>query len=355
MVVGPEGPLAAGIVDEFQSRFIPVFGPSRAAAQLEASKTFARDLMEKHAIPCARGRSFTSYTEAKAYLRGQSAPLVVKADGLAAGKGVSVCSNIDEAEAALQKMMEAKEFGSAGAKVVIEECLVGQEMSYLAFTDGDTIAPMPPACDYKRVFDGNAGPNTGGMGAYSPPPFFDRKLAAVLDATVMQPIVRALAEEGIAYRGVIYAGLMLTNDGPKVLEFNARCGDPETQVILPQLKTDLVEIMLHIIDGSLDKVNIEWQSRACVATVMASGGYPGDYEKGAEIFGLGNVGDDVMVFHAGTRLSDGKIVTSGGRVLAVSGCGDTFPEARAKVYDNIHRIGFEGAHYRRDIAAFDAV
>jgi phosphoribosylamine--glycine ligase len=355
VVVGPEGPLAAGIVDEFQSRFIPVFGPSRAAAQLEASKSFARNLMEKYAIPCARGRSFTRYTEAKAYLRAQSLPLVVKADGLAAGKGVSVCSTMAEAEAALQKIMEAKVFGSAGSKVVIEECLVGQEMSYLAFTDGKTITPMPPACDYKRVFDGNAGPNTGGMGAYSPPPFFDPKLAARIDATVMQPIVRALDAEGIAYRGVVYAGLMLTADGPKVLEFNARFGDPETQVILPQLETDLVDIMLRVIDGSLDKINIEWSQKACVTVVMASGGYPDEYKKGLPIEGLEAVGAEVTVFQAGTKLVDGKVVTAGGRVLSVTGCGATLAAARANVYDNIGKISFDGAHYRRDIATFDAV
>jgi len=352
VVVGPEGPLAAGIVDELQSRFIPVFGPSRAAAQIESSKSFARRLMEKYAIPCARGKSFIGFTEAKTYLKEQAPPVVVKADGLAAGKGVSVCSTIDEAEKVLQKMMEQKVFGSAGLKVVVEECLTGQEMSYLAFTDGKTFSPMPPACDYKRVFDGNAGPNTGGMGAYSPPPFFDQKLAAIIDATVMGPIIRALEAEGITYRGVIYAGLMLTADGPKVLEFNARFGDPETQVILPQLKTDLVDIMLAVIDGTLDKKPIEWETKACVTTVMASGGYPGDYEKGHVISGLDDVGNEVTVFHAGTKLADGKVVTAGGRVLAVTACGEDFAEARRRVYDNINRIGFVGAHYRRDIALF---
>jgi phosphoribosylamine--glycine ligase len=355
VVIGPEGPLAVGIVDEFQSRFIRVFGPSRAAAQLEASKSFARNLMEKYAIPCAHGRSFTNYTEARAYLRTQTVPLVVKADGLAAGKGVSVCSTMAEAESALTKIMEARVFGSAGVKVVIEECLVGQEMSYLAFTDGKTVSPMPPACDYKRVFDGNAGPNTGGMGAYSPPPFFTPRLAAQIDATVMRPIIRALDAEGIAYRGVIYAGLMLTADGPKVLEFNARFGDPETQVILPQLKTDLIDIMLHVIDGSLDKINIEWSQKACVTVVMASGGYPDEYKKGQPISGLENVGADVTVFHAGTKLVDGKVVTAGGRVLSVTGCGGNFEDARGKVYNNIGKINFNGAQYRRDIAQFNRV
>jgi phosphoribosylamine--glycine ligase len=356
VVVGPEGPLAAGVVDELQSRSIPVFGPSRVAAQLESSKTFARDLMEKHAIPCARGRSFNNYNEAKNYLKDQTAPLVIKADGLAAGKGVAVCATIDEAEKALQKIMEARAFGGAGTKVVIEECLVGQEMSYLAFCDGKTTVAMPPACDYKRVYDGNLGPNTGGMGAYSPPPFFDGRLAARIEATVMQPIVRALTAEGILFRGIIYAGLMLTADGPKVLEFNARFGDPETQVILPQLKTDLVDIILHVIDGSLDKLAVGWQKQSCVTVVMAAGGYPEDYNKGVPIFGLENVGDEVTVFHAGTKLAgDGQIVTSGGRVLSVTACGETFGEARSKVYNNITRIGFLGVHYRRDIALFDGV
>ncbi len=355
VVVGPEGPLAAGIVDEFQSRIIPVFGPSREAAQLESSKSFARNLMEKYAIPCARGKSFTDYSEARAYLKQQTVPLVIKADGLAAGKGVSVCSTMAEAETALARIMEARIFGGAGSRVVIEECLVGQEMSYLAFTDGKTFSPMPPACDYKRVFDGNLGPNTGGMGAYSPPPFFDRKLGALIDVTVMQPIVRGLNAEGIDFRGIIYAGLMLTAEGPKVLEFNARFGDPETQVILPQLKTDLVDIIISVIDGSLDKMKIEWQKSACVTVVMASGGYPDDYKKGLPIEGVENVAADVTVFHAGTRINDGRLVTAGGRVLSVTGCGEDFDEARGRVYNNIRRISFEGAQYRRDIAAFGAV
>ncbi|PVV84893.1 phosphoribosylamine--glycine ligase [Dehalogenimonas alkenigignens] len=352
VVIGPEGPLAAGLADEFQSRLIPVFGPSRAAAQLESSKTFARSLMEKYAIPCARGKSFTNFLEARAYLKAQSAPLVVKADGLAAGKGVSVCTTLAEAESTLQKMMEQKVFGAAGNRVIIEECLIGQEMSYLAFTDGKTIVPMPPACDYKRVYESNTGPNTGGMGAYSPPPFFDNRMGARLDATVMQPIVRALAEEGIRYRGVIYAGLMLTDDGPKVLEFNARFGDPETQVILPQLKTDLVDIMLAVIEDSLDKISVEWEKRACVTVVMASGGYPEEYKKGLPISGLDALDAGVTVFHAGTLAADEKTITSGGRVLSVTACGDDFAQARDLVYDNISRISFEGAHFRHDIALF---
>ena len=352
VVVGPEGPLAAGIVNEFESRMIPVFGPSQAAAQLESSKSFARDLMEKYAIPCARGKSFTDYAEAKAYLALQPLPVVIKADGLAAGKGVSVCSSRAEAEAALASMMETKVFGEAGSKVIIEECLTGQEMSYLAFTDGKTFSPMPPACDYKRVYDDNQGPNTGGMGAYSPPPFFDHQMAELIDATIMEPIVRALASEGIDYRGVIYAGLMLTPEGPKVLEFNARFGDPETQVILPQLKTDLVDIILSVIDGSLEKMNIEWQRKYCVAVVLASGGYPGEYKKGLPIRGLEYLDADINLFHAGTKLIDGQLVTSGGRVMAVTACGKNFADARGQVYYNAAKIRFNGVHYRHDIALF---
>jgi len=352
VVVGPEGPLAAGIVDEFQSRMIPVFGPSQVAAQLESSKSFARDLMEKYAIPCAKGQSFTDYGKAKAYLTDHKLPVVIKADGLAAGKGVSVCSTKEEAETALTDIMEARIFGLAGSKVIIEECLIGQEMSYLAFTDGKTFSAMPPACDYKRVFDGNQGPNTGGMGAYSPPPFFDNRMGALIDATVMNPIVQALSAEGIDYRGVIYAGLMLTSEGPKVLEFNARFGDPETQVILPQLKTDLVDVMLRVIDGSLDKISLDWQRQCCVAVVLASGGYPGDYKKGLPIRGLEFIDPDVRLFHAGTKIAGGQLVTSGGRVMSVAACASNFADARGQVYYNAAKVRFDGAHYRGDIALF---
>ena len=329
-----------------------MFGPSRMAAQLESSKSFARTLMEKYAIPCARGKSFNSYAEAKIYLSEQNLPVVVKADGLAAGKGVSVCSTMTEAEKALADIMNAKVFGDAGSTVIIEECLVGQEMSYLAFTDGKTFSAMPPACDYKRVFDGNQGPNTGGMGAYSPPPFFDRHMGALIDATIMGPIIQAIAAEGIDYRGVIYAGLMLTPEGPKVLEFNARFGDPETQVILPQLKTDLVEIMLRVIDGSLDKISVDWHRQSCVAVVLASGGYPGDYKKGLPIRGLEYIDPDVHLFHAGTKFDDRKLVTYGGRVMAVTACGGNFADARGRVYYNAAKIHFEGVLYRHDIALF---
>ncbi|MGI2335389.1 MAG: phosphoribosylamine--glycine ligase [Dehalogenimonas sp.] len=353
VIVGPEAPLAAGLIDYFQSRRIPAFGPNKAAAQLESSKTFARSIMEKYAIPCAIGRSFSSYVEAKEYMIRQPLPLVVKADGLAAGKGVSVCSTMTEAENALANLMENRAFGHAGSTVVIEECLTGQEMSFLAFTDGKSLAVMPPACDYKRAHDGNKGPNTGGMGAYSPPPFLTPRLTAQIESTVMRPIIQALATEGINYRGVIYAGLMLTEDGPKVLEFNARFGDPETQIILPQLRTDLLDIILNIIDGTLDKVNVQWDNTSCVTVVMAAGGYPEGYKKGLIINGLNDVDSNVTVFHAGTRvLNDGKIVTNGGRVLNVTGCGSSIEDARGMVYGNIGRLSFEGAQFRSDIALF---
>lgn len=353
VIVGPEAPLAAGLIDDFQSRRIPAFGPNKAAAQLESSKTFARSIMEKYAIPCAIGRSFSSYVEAKEYMIKQPLPLVVKADGLAAGKGVSVCSTMTEAENALANIMENRVFGHAGSTVVIEECLTGQEMSFLAFTDGKSLAVMPPACDYKRAHDGNKGPNTGGMGAYSPPAFLTPRLTAQIESTVMRPIIQALATEGINYRGVIYAGLMLTEGGPKVLEFNARFGDPETQIILPQLRTDLLDIILNIINGTLDKVNVQWDNTSCVTVVMAAGGYPEAYKKGLIINGLNDVDNNVTVFHAGTRvLNDGKIVTNGGRVLNVTGCGPSIEAARGMVYGNIGRLSFEGAQYRSDIALF---
>ena len=349
--VGPEGPLAAGLVDELQSRRIAVFGPTKDAARIEGSKAFARCIMEDNAIPCARGQVFTNYQEALEYLRSQPLPIVVKADGLAAGKGVSVCNTMEKAELALSSIMQSKIFGSAGNKVVIEECLEGQELSILAFTDGQTVQLMPPACDYKRALDGDLGPNTGGMGAFSPPAFYDARLESQIKETILMPVIRALNHQNIVFRGVLYAGIMLTNDGPKVLEFNARFGDPETQIILPRLKTDLVSVMKAVINGTLNKLAIEWESSSCVTVVVASGGYPGDYKKGAQVTGLSGIDDTVLVFHAGTRnSSDGKIITNGGRVFNVTACGDSIQKAREKVYRNIDKIVFEGARYRSDIA-----
>jgi phosphoribosylamine--glycine ligase len=351
-VVGPEAPLAAGIVDRFVQLGMPIFGPTKAAAQIEASKVFARNLMQKYGIPCPKGITFSVYAEAKRYVESQPMPIVVKADGLAAGKGVIIAGSREEALKALSDIMENRIFGPAGDKVVIEECLTGKEVSLLAFTDGETVVPMIPACDYKRVFDDDLGPNTGGMGSYSPPGFFDAKLTGEVTKTILQPAVSAMAQEGMPYKGVLYAGLMIAADGVKVLEFNARFGDPETQAILPRLQTDLVDILLAVLDNKLGKVVVRWNEDACVGVVMASGGYPGSYETGFKITGLDKLNDDVMVFHAGTRLGeDSQIYTDGGRVLTVTATGKSMAAARAKVYRNLPRINFDGCHYRRDIAA----
>jgi phosphoribosylamine--glycine ligase len=351
-VVGPEAPLAAGIVDRFEQAGMSIFGPSKMAAQIESSKVFARKLMQKYGIPCPKGVSFSSYPEAKRYVGSQSMPIVVKADGLAAGKGVTVAGSREEALKALSDIMENKIFGPAGDNVIIEECLTGKEVSLLAFTDGRTVVPMIPACDYKRVFDNDRGPNTGGMGSYSPPGFFDAKLTREVTKTILQPAVNAMAHEGVPYKGVLYAGLMIAADGPKVLEFNARFGDPETQAILPGLQTDLVDILLTVVDNKLSKLAVQWNEDACVGVVMASGGYPGSYKTGFKITGLDKLNDDVMVFHAGTKLGDdSQVYTDGGRVLTVTATGKSMAEARAKVYRNLTRINFDGCHYRRDIAA----
>jgi phosphoribosylamine--glycine ligase len=351
-VVGPEGPLASGIVDHFEHLGMPVFGPTRAATQIESSKVFAKKLMQKYDIPCPNGVTFSSYSEAKEYLESQSAPIVVKADGLAAGKGVTVAGSKEDALKALSDTMEAKIFGSAGDSVIIEECLTGKEVSLLAFTDGKTVVPMVPACDYKRVFDNDQGTNTGGMGSYSPPGFFDAKLTEQVTQNILEPAVRAMAEEGILYKGVLYAGLMVTSDGAKALEFNARFGDPETQVILPRLKTDLVDTLLTVVDNRLSEAAVEWSNDACVGIVMASGGYPGTYKAGFPIEGLDRLDKEILVFHAGTRQGENSQVhTDGGRVLTVTATGKTMAEARTKAYQNLPRIRFGGCHYRKDIAA----
>ena len=350
-IVGPEAPLAAGIVDDFHTRELPIFGPTKAAAEIESSKVFAKELMQKYDIPCARSTSFSSYPEAKSYLKQQKTPIVVKADGLAAGKGVIVAYTLEQALEALSGIMEEKVFGSAGDRVVIEECLKGREMSVFTFTDAVTTVPTVPACDYKPVFDGNRGPNTGGMGSYSPPHFLNPKLTEIAFNTIMQPTVKALASEGRPYTGVLYGGLMITDDGPKVIEFNSRLGDPETQVVLPRLKSDLVDIIIGVIDNSIGNVDIEWSEDACVGVVMASGGYPGSYKKGLPITGLNSLDSDTTIFHAGTDFnSEGKVITSGGRVLTIVATGETIAKAREKVYNNIPRLHFEGCHYRRDIA-----
>ena len=351
-VVGPEAPLAAGISDLFNQAGIAVFGPSKAASRLESSKSFARDVMQKNNVPCAAGSTFTSYSEAKKYIEGRELPIVVKADGLAAGKGVTVATTYEEALGALHSIMQDRAFGAAGDRVVIEECLLGKEVSLLAFSDGVSVVPMVPACDYKRVSDGDQGPNTGGMGSYSPPGFFDRETTGQVVETIIKPIIAAMAKEGSPYKGVLYTGLIMTRQGPKVLEFNARFGDPETQVILPRLESDLVEIMLSVVEGKLGQAEIAWSGDACAGVVMSSGGYPGEYRTGFPITISDRLEKDVNVFFAGAvKRGDGSTVTSGGRVLTVTATGRTMKEASEKVYRNMPYINFEGCHFRRDIAA----
>jgi len=351
VVVGPEAPLASGIVDYFDDLGIPIFGPNREATQIESSKVFARNLLEKYGIPCPKGAIFSSYSKAREHLGHQRPPIVIKADGLAAGKGVIIAGSLLEGNKALGDIMEAKIFGSAGDRVIIDEYLNGREVSLIAFTDGKTVTPMVPACDYKKIGDNDQGPNTGGMGSYSPPGFFSAGMTEKVTKDILLPAVKAMAKEGAPYKGVLYAGLMIVHGEPMVLEFNARFGDPENQVILPLLKTDLVDILLAVIQGNLDQVKIEWSCGACVGVVMSSGGYPGSYKTGFPIQGIDNVDKDVLVFHAGTKLgNDGIIYTDGGRVLTVAGTGKDMAEAREKVYRNIPNIYFEGCYYRKDIA-----
>ncbi len=351
-VVGPEAPLAGGIVDAFNEKGLPIFGPTRAAARIEASKVFAKQLMQKYNIPCARSASFSDYAKAKEYVKHQTPPVVIKADGLAAGKGVVVAESIEQALDALASFMAAKTLGTAGEQIVVEEHLSGREMSAFAFTDSTTVVPMVPACDYKRIYDGDRGPNTGGMGSYSPPYFLNSQLETSVRETIMEPTVKALSREGRPYQGVLYGGLMITNNGPKVLEFNARFGDPETQVVLPRLNGNLLDIIKAVVDNKLAQAQVQWSEKACVGVVMASAGYPGKYQTGFPISGLNEVDRDIMVFHAGTKEgpTPGEVVTSGGRVLTVVATGKDLIEAREKVYNNIVRIHFEGCQYRSDIA-----
>jgi phosphoribosylamine--glycine ligase len=350
-VVGPEQPLANGVVDLFTKNGLAIFGPTQKAAEIESSKVFAKDLMQRHGIPCAKSQAFSDITEAKDYVKRQKPPIVLKADGLAEGKGVIIAESVADAEKTLDDMISGKKFGAAGNRVVVEEHLIGREMSFFIFTDGKTIAPTVPARDYKRIYDGNKGPNTGGMGSYSPPEFYNDLLGTIIMKTIMGPVTLALADEGRPYKGTLYGGLMITNNMPKVIEFNARLGDPETQVVLTRLKTDLVDIMLAVINNSLDKIKIEFDDNACVGVVVASGGYPGSYKTGFPISGLDDLDKDILVFHAGTK-SGGKreVLTNGGRVLTVVAKGKDLKDAREKVYKNIIRIKFEGCYYRSDIA-----
>lgn len=350
-IVGPEVPLLHGIVDQFQQAGLAIFGPNGQAAQIEGSKRFAKDLMKKYRIPTASYQTFTNAQEAKAYVRQAGAPIVIKADGLAAGKGVVVASTLEEAEQAITDAMEQKIFGSAGDMVVIEEFLTGQELSLMAFVDGTTIVPMVPAQDHKPAYDGDQGPNTGGMGTYSPVPQFSNDTLSLAIKTILEPMVQAFQQEGIDYRGVLYAGLMITSEGPKVIEFNARFGDPETQVVLPRLTSDIIEIMLSVVEGRLHSNLVTWSKQAAVCVVMAAGGYPGSYQKGLEITGLSNqLEENKFVFHAGTKLEDSQMVTAGGRVLGVTALGEDLRIAQKSAYELVQQIHFSDAHYRNDIA-----
>jgi len=360
-VVGPEVALSLGIVDEFSKYRLKIFGPSKAAALLEASKVFSKELMAKYNIPTASFKVFDNPSEAKEYIKSIGAPCVVKADGLAAGKGVVVAKTIDEAQKAVSLMMEDKIFKDAGSRIIIEECLEGEEASVLVITDSRDVAVLASAQDHKRIFDNDSGPNTGGMGVYSPAPIVTAGLLNNVLDNIIYPAIQGLNKEGIDYRGVLYAGVMITKNGPKALEFNVRFGDPETQAILPRLKSDLVEVMLAASEGKLIKVkNLDWDNRACVCVVLASKGYPGDYEKDKEVYGLDEAAQikDIVVFHAGTKLrrvndvgqrAELEFLTSAGRVLSVVGLGNTIKDAIDNVYQAVEKINFEGMHYRRDI------
>lgn len=351
-VVGPENPLVAGIVDVFEAYGLRIFGPRKNAAQMEGSKIFAKNLMRKYNIPTAEAALFTEYQKAVEYIKKSEPPYVVKADGLAAGKGVTVAYDEETALQALKDCLVDKRFGSAGESVIIEEYLKGEEVSVFALTDGEDIFAMAPAQDYKRVYDGDKGANTGGMGSYSPVPVLSEKTYKEIVEKVMVPTVTALAQEGWKYKGVLYGGFALTDDGPKVLEFNCRFGDPETQAILPRFEGDFAQVLMAVARENLADADFSWKPQTCVSVVVASAGYPAEYQTGFEIFGLEKAAeiDDVSLFHAGTAINNGKIVTAGGRVLNVSALGDTFKEARDKAYGAIKRIHFNGLQYRTDIA-----
>lgn len=352
-VVGPETPLSAGIVDTFEAAGLCIFGPTAAAAAIESSKSYAKRLMEKYNIPTARGRCFTDFEAARRYIGAMKEPLVVKADGLAAGKGVVVCQTRKQAVDALGRMMRDKIFGDAGKAVVIEECLAGEEASFIAFTDGKSVLPLPASQDHKTVYDGDKGPNTGGMGAYSPAPVVDPVIRGKIMDQVMRPAVAALAAEGRPYKGVLYAGLMIQRDEVRVVEFNCRFGDPETQPLLMRVRSDIVPVMKAVVEGGLENCRLDIDPRAAVCVVMTAGGYPGSYSRGMEIQGLANVGrmKDVEVFHAGTSAKNGAVVTSGGRVLGVTALGADISKAISRAYKAVDKIAWEGEHHRTDIGA----
>ena len=352
VVVGPEDPLAAGAVDAFEEAGIKAFGPRKKAAQLEADKAFAKQLMRSAAVSTAEGRIFDNFTDAKAYIASRDEAVVIKAAGLAKGKGVIICDDPADGILAAEKIMCDKIFGSAGDTLVVEDKLLGEEASILAFVDGRNIYIMESSQDHKPIGDGDTGPNTGGMGAYSPAPVITDSIMDQITREILVPVVDGMNRSDTPYKGILYAGIMVTAGGPRCLEFNVRFGDPETQPILMRLKSDLLQVCLAVCDGKLDQVELKWDHRPAVCVVMASGGYPGDYEKGKIITGLNEAqnGKDVVVFHAGTASENGNIVTNGGRVLGVTALGDTVAGAKAKAYEAVEKINFEGAYYRRDIA-----
>ena len=353
-IVGPELPLTVGIVDRFRQEGLRIFGPTKAAARIEGSKSFARHIMRDAGAPTPAFEVFDDANAAREYVRSQGAPIVIKADGLASGKGVVVAQSVDEALEAVEDAMENRAFGASGERVVIEQCLVGQELSVFCFTDGEYVTPLVPACDYKRVFDGDEGPNTGGMGGYSPPPWWNAAMEQQIRETCIEPVIREMARQGSPFTGVLYGGLMLTGDGPSIIEFNCRLGDPETQLILPRMENDLLDVVEAALDGSLPSVDLRW-SGCTVGVVLAPAGYPGPHEAGEAIGGFPEAEQEALIFHAGTAVGNGGgFVTNGSRTMAVVGRGESLSEARARAYAAAEEITFEGKHYRTDIASFAA-
>ena len=352
-VVGPEQPLVMGIVDRFEVKGLRIFGPSASAAELEGSKSFSKDIMQKYGLPTAEYKIFTSAESATKYIQAKNCPLVVKADGLAAGKGVLLCRSSREALVAVDTIMRQRLFGEAGDQIVVEEFLEGQEISVLAFSDGKTVLLMDSAQDHKAVYDGDIGPNTGGMGAYSPAPVFTEIMQQKVRDKIMLPMVRAMQQEGRTYKGILYAGLMLTKTGPQILEFNARFGDPETQPLMVRMDTDIIPLFEACIDGSLDQCQVNWKNKSSVCVVMTAEGYPGTYQKGEIISGLqsANSTPEVVVFHAGTKEQDGKVLTNGGRVLGVTATGGNTESAIQRAYDAVGKVNWRGVHYRKDIGS----
>ena len=351
-VVGPDEPLASGIVDLLMSDKLRVFGPTKSAARLESSKIFAKELMRAQKIPTTQASTFSDSKEALRYCEQLTFPVVIKADGLALGKGVIIAPNIGTARSTIEAMMNEARFGDAGRRIVIEEFLRGTECSLHALVDGKNYQLLESARDYKRAFDGDEGPNTGGMGAFSPADNWDARLQSQFESEIMQPLLRGLSKEGIAYRGLLYPGLMITSDGARVLEFNCRFGDPETQALLPRMKSDLLPLLEATIDGKIDNYTIDWDKRAAITVVVASAGYPGKYETEKAISGLDEAAklEDIQVFHAGTKNANNQVITAGGRVLAVTALGATIAAARSRAYEAVSLIQFDGCHYRRDIA-----